>query len=131
VSEHLWGDVEPELVRVAIAFCGGVGGTHEELCGAFSGGVMVLGILFAPQQPGGDEERMRSAIARYRERFLEEAGAMTCAALTGTRYGDDFEENCTDLVQQAVRTLLGVIAEYSEGPELSGRAETISSWALD
>lgn len=112
MSELLWEKVDPELVRIAIAFCGGVGGTHDELCGPFSGGVMVLGRLFAPALPGGNEDRMRAAIGRYRERFLEEIGAMTCAELAGTCYGDVFEESCTDLVQKAVRILLAVIVEF-------------------
>jgi C_GCAxxG_C_C family probable redox protein len=114
VSEHLWGDVDPELVRVAIAFGGGVGGTHEELCGAFTGGVMVLGRLLAPQHPGGDETRMRDAIARYRHRFLDEIGAMTCDDLTNGRYREEADESCQDLVPQAVQILLSVIDEYRE-----------------
>jgi C_GCAxxG_C_C family probable redox protein len=131
VGEYLWGDIDPQLVRVAVAFCGGVGGTHEELCGAFSGGVMVLGILFAPEQPGGNEDRMRAAIARYRERFLAEAGSMTCAVLTATRYGDGFKESCADLVQQAVRILIAVIAEFGEDIEPPVRMDPAYSQAVD
>lgn len=112
----MWDDVDfgSDLARVAIAFGGGVGGNHEELCGAFTGGVMVIGKLFAPERPGGDEDRMRDAIARYRQRFLQEFGAITCDTLTNTRYGNDFEESCDDLVRQAVRILLAVIADFSE-----------------
>jgi C_GCAxxG_C_C family probable redox protein len=117
VSEHLWGDADPEIARIAIAFGGGVGGTHKELCGAFTGGVMVLGRLWAPEQPGGDETRLRDAIARYRQRFLQEIGPMTCDALTSTKYGNGKAESCTDLVQHAVRSLLSVIDEFSGNEE--------------
>ena len=94
-----------------MAFCGGVGGTHEELCGAFTGGVMVIGALFAPPRPGEDEKPMRQAVARYRTRFLNEIGPLGCPALQDGLYGPEGQEPCSVLVQRAVRTLLQVLNE--------------------
>lgn len=99
-----------------MAFGGGVGGTREELCGAISGGVMVIGALFAPQRPGGDEEPMRQAVARYRTRFLNEIGPTRCAALRNGLYGEEGQEPCSVLVQRAVHILLQVLNEAIELP---------------
>ena len=63
---------------------GGVGGSHEELCGAISGGVMVLG-LFAPfVDPAKPEDRRRlfGYVKEFRKRFSERFGGLTqCGAL--------------------------------------------------
>ena len=63
---------------------GGVGGSHEELCGAISGGVMVLG-LFAPfVDPAKPEDRRRlfGYVKEFRKRFAERFGGLTqCGAL--------------------------------------------------
>ena len=40
VGGHVLGDLEPQCVRMATGFGGGVGGTHQEMCGALSGGVL-------------------------------------------------------------------------------------------
>jgi len=112
VGEYLWESVNPQTVRMATAFGGGVGGTHQELCGAVSGGTMVLGAHLAPQRPGGeDEEPMRQAITRYRERFLNEIGPTQCAALRDGLYGSEGQEPCSVLVQRAVRILLQILDE--------------------
>ena len=114
MGEHLWGGVDPEIVRLATAFGGGMGGTHEEACGALSGGVMVIGIHLAPQHPTGNEEPMRQAVARYRTRFLNEIGPTQCAALRDGLYGSEGQEPCSVLVQRAVRLLLQVLNEMDE-----------------
>ncbi|MEJ2447638.1 MAG: hypothetical protein P8Y37_06820 [Anaerolineales bacterium] len=33
VGEYLWGEVDDPIRRISTGFSGGVGGTHEELCG--------------------------------------------------------------------------------------------------
>lgn len=114
VGEHLWGRVDPQMVRMAMSFGGGVGGTEEELCGAVSGGVMVLGAHLAPQGPGEDEESMRQAVAHYRMRFLNEIGPTQCAALREGLYGSEGREPCSALVQRAVRILLQVLDSFPD-----------------
>jgi C_GCAxxG_C_C family probable redox protein len=111
VGEHLWGRVDPRSVRMATAFAGGVGGTHQEMCGALSGGVMVIGTLLSPRHLGEDETPVRQAVARFRERFLEEIGPTQCAALRDGLYGSEGQEPCSVLVQRAVRILLQVLDE--------------------
>lgn len=119
VGEHLWGGVDWQVVRMAMAFGGGVGGTQQELCGALSGGVMLIGALFAPQRPGEDEELLRQTVARFRDRFLNQVGPTQCAALRDGLYGADGKEPCSVLVQRAVRILLQVLHESGGVPGVS------------
>ncbi|MFZ5918376.1 MAG: C-GCAxxG-C-C family protein [Chloroflexota bacterium] len=116
VGEHLWGTVDRSMVRLATAFGGGVGGSQQELCGALSGGVMVIGLHLAPSHPSENEEPMRQAVTRYRERFVSEIGPSQCAALRDGRYGSEEEgkEPCSALVQRAVHILLQVLDGASD-----------------
>ncbi|MCD6291260.1 MAG: C_GCAxxG_C_C family protein [Anaerolineae bacterium] len=114
MGEHLWGHVDPEIVRLAAAFGGGLGMTYQELCGALSGGAMVIGLHFGPKRPGESEDLMRWAITRYRDWFLEEIGPTQCAALRDGLYGSGGQEPCSVLVQRAVRILLEVLDEAAE-----------------
>ncbi|GAB4565801.1 MAG: hypothetical protein Kow0047_16650 [Anaerolineae bacterium] len=111
VGEHWWGEVSPDLVRMAAAFGGGLGGTRQELCGALSGGVMALGYVMGPEHPGANEERLRALIRRYREAFEAEIGPTQCAQLRAELYGPDRPQPCSALVQKAVRILLRLAEE--------------------
>lgn len=69
-------------------FAGGVGSTHEELCGALSGGVMVLGLL-VPHTDGADrvsKQRILALTKEFRRRFAEAFGGLTrCGDLLRAR----------------------------------------------
>ncbi|MDP2966726.1 MAG: C-GCAxxG-C-C family protein [Pelolinea sp.] len=45
VGGHYLGEVTPQAVRISTPFAGGVGSTRMELCGALTGGLMVIGGL--------------------------------------------------------------------------------------
>ena len=45
VGGHVLGDLNPQCVRMATGLAGGVGETQQEVCGALSGGVLVIGGL--------------------------------------------------------------------------------------
>ena len=71
-------------------FGGGIGGSHEELCGAVSGGVLVLS-LANPHQDGGDTEGKKAVYAKakeFRQRFTEVFGGLSrCGELLRARPG--------------------------------------------
>ena len=81
---------EPErLFAAAGSFGGGVGGSHEELCGAVSGGLLVLGLLF-PHTQGEDREAKRRiyGLAKlFLQRFFETFGNTRCSDLLRSRCG--------------------------------------------
>lgn len=114
VSEQLWNSADVNGARMAMAFIGGLGGTHEEMCGALSAGAMVIGLLFAPDQPGGDEQRLRGSIAAYRERFLREIGPTRCGSLRDGLYGKDGKQPCSTLVRRAIQILSEIIEQAVE-----------------
>ena len=81
---------EPErLFAAAGSFGGGVGGSHEELCGAVSGGLLVLGLLF-PHTQGEDRDGKRQIYGlakQFRQRVFETFGHTRCGDLLRARCG--------------------------------------------
>ena len=71
--------LDEKAVRVACPFGGGMG--KEATCGALTGGLMVLGVLYASGHAHGDEK-----FAAIRDRFVaefeERFGSIDCAPNT-------------------------------------------------
>ena len=70
-------------------FGGGVGGSQEELCGAVSGGVLVLSLLH-PHTDGEDRAgkvRLYAQAKEFRRRFQEVFGLTRCGDLLRARPG--------------------------------------------
>ena len=78
-----------QLFSAAGSFGGGYGGSHEEACGAISGALLVLGILF-PHTGEGDLEAKRTiyGLAKtFRQRVLDVFGQSRCMDLLKARPG--------------------------------------------
>ena len=109
VGGHILGDLEPQAVRMATGFGGGVGGTHQEMCGALSGGVLVIGGLLGRESADEDSDPARDLVARYRERFLEALSDTQCARLRELVEAPGGLGSCDLLVEQAAMILLEVL----------------------
>lgn len=78
---------EAALIAAGGGFGGGVGGSRAELCGAVSGGVLVLGWL-TPHTDGADaagKKRVYAAVKEFRRRFEEVFGLTRCGDLLAAR----------------------------------------------
>ena len=99
--------IEPELIKTASALGGGVGGSHEELCGALSGGVLAIGLLYGRTQPGVDVQFARDLAAKLRERFIKEFGSAKCGDLPES-FG---EQNDSDKCRKMVAVTAGMLSD--------------------
>ncbi len=111
VGEHLWGQVDPGWLRLSTGFAGGVGGTEAELCGALSGGVIVIGALHGRSDPTTDRTRCKALIKAYRDAFLAEFGTTCCGALRAEGGYGSPEKPCRMLVERAVTLLMPLLDE--------------------
>jgi C_GCAxxG_C_C family probable redox protein len=90
---------------------GGVGGTRQELCGALSGGVLIIGALCGRVRPDADDSDCQELAAAYRERLVQALGATRCADLRASGYGSDGQWPCSALVERAVAILLELLRD--------------------
>lgn len=78
-----------QMMAMASGFGGGVGGSRSELCGAVSGGVLVLSLLY-PHTDGTDKAGKMALYAKvkeFRHRFEEIFGLTRCGELLRARPG--------------------------------------------
>lgn len=98
-----------KALRLASPFAGGVGGTREELCGALSGGLMVIGGLCGRKDGPMPDEECQALAAEFRAAFLREFGWVRCCDLKENWVGKSGQATCRELVERAAGVLLSVI----------------------
>jgi C_GCAxxG_C_C family probable redox protein len=106
VGGHALGDLDPQCVRMATGLAGGVGDSQQEMCGALSGGVLVIGGLLGRESVGEDDWPALNLATRYRERFLAELGVTQCARLREMVHAPGGLGSCALLVERAAAILL-------------------------
>lgn len=111
-GEVLIGPLADREICLSSGFGAGVGDSKEELCGAFSGGVMVIGGLLGRSDPSADDSACQALVRQYRERFLRKFETLTCGELRQEKFGSQGAEPCSVLVERAVALLLELIDEH-------------------
>jgi C_GCAxxG_C_C family probable redox protein len=109
VGEHKLGHLEPQAIRMANPFGGGVGGTRQELCGALAGGLLVIGALYGRTDASQDDKQSYALAKQFREAFLAEFGHTQCAPIRDAYAKPDGSHGCDQVVAIASRLLLGVL----------------------
>jgi len=114
VGEHVLGEMARRYVRLATGLSGGVGGTQQEMCGALSGGVMVIGGLYGRNSAEDDDQPAYDLATRYRERLLVELGSTQCDVLYEQVQAPGGLGSCSFLVERAARILLELLATMNQ-----------------
>lgn len=104
------GYVDYWVQRMACGLAGGVGCSQHEMCGALSGGVLLIGAVQGRTQPNEDDSQCQKLAAEYRERFAQEWGTTLCSDLRANGYGSGETQPCSALVERAASILLQVLA---------------------
>ncbi len=115
VGDYLWDGVDDQIQMISTGFSGGVGGTHEEVCGGVSGAAVILGMLYG--RTTNDESKMircKRLIATHRDRFVDEFGTTTCQELRDAQFGADERNPCSAMIAPAAFMLLDILEEERE-----------------
>jgi len=115
VGEHVLGDLEPQCARMATGLAGGVGDTQQEMCGALSGGVLIIGGLLGRKSLNESDRPALDLATRYRAHFLEQLRATQCARLREMVHAPDGLGSCAALVERAATILLELFVEVERG----------------
>ena len=103
-------DLDPRALKLAAGFGGGMG--VEATCGALTGAVMVLGMVFA-REKGHDTPRLKELCAEFLEEYRRQMGSIDCKTLKD-RYWTKKRE-CHGIVLQSAEILERLIAGESAG----------------
>jgi len=120
--ETFSGNAHPEVIKAASAFGGGIAGSMQELCGAFSGGVMALGVLAGRENPGDDLRECGGLVNQFKSRFQSRFGSLKCMDILDGMGGDHM--GCVKLTAEASVILNGLLreSERTKGLKFNGRS---------
>jgi len=87
---------DDEVFNSATGLCGGIGLDNQATCSSFTGGAMVIGMMFPRHrdQFGGDRENKYTnfrLVQALRERVIQEYGTSYCYGIHGKLYGRAFD----------------------------------------
>jgi C_GCAxxG_C_C family probable redox protein len=111
-----FGVPEETIARIASGFGGGIGRT-DNICGAVSGAVMVLGLKFGPKNPSEREAKAKAyeMTNEFIQEYARRHGAVSCTGLLGYNMSQPGEREkavvnnafagCRDVVRNAGKLL--------------------------
>jgi len=112
--------MQPLVPRAASGFCSGLARTDGP-CGAFSGGVLALGLALGRETGQDDLDASYEAVQEYREFFLSRFGHMACTRICGCRLDTDegrkafgpsgAKARCLDVVEQAAAQAVHILQD--------------------
>jgi len=106
------GKPHPEATKAASVFGGGIGGSTEELCGAFTGGVIALGYLLGREAPGDNMRDAGALVKEFKSRFQAQFGTLKCRDLL---FSFDEQENplgCVKLTAETSVILANLLNQF-------------------
>ena len=103
--------IHPQVIKVSTGFAGGIGSTKDDLCGALTGGIMVIGALHGRADAKANDDECQRLCALYRQQFMQEFGCINCHGLKENWVGKAGQEHCVQLVERAAGLLLGVLGK--------------------
>ena len=116
------GVVSPLIPRIATGFCGGIARTRG-MCGAVTGGIMALGILYGRDNAEHSNEKVYEKVQQFLQTFEEEYGSINCFELTGYDLGREeerqafFEKGMMEKCRQFTGRAASLVAEIIIGEE--------------
>jgi len=117
------GVISPLIPRIATGFCGGIARTRG-MCGAVTGGIMALGILYGRDNTEQSYEIVYGKVQQFLQAFEAEYKSINCFELTGCDLGKEEErkafvekgmiEKCRQLTGRAA-SLVAELVSSEEG----------------
>lgn len=98
-----------QALPFASPFAGGVGGSRAELCGALTGGMMVIGGMYGRVDSPTPDQHCQDLAARFRADFLQEFGWLKCNELREHWIGNAGQESCKILIENAAGVLIDLL----------------------
>lgn len=116
VSE-LAGIDSPLIPKIATGFCGGMART-DGLCGAVSGGVMALSMIFGSSSTDVPADKTYSNVQKFLSEFVNEHGSRNCSELAG--YDLSTADKCKVFVHSAASAAAEIIISGAPGRREGG-----------
>jgi C_GCAxxG_C_C family probable redox protein len=111
IIDHFAEKPENYPVKVASGFCGGIGRTHADVCGALTGAVLAVGYLYGRTEQGKDLSHTCMITSEFRRRFLEGFGSTNCAIILENLGEQEKYIKCKQLTGKATGMLYDILVQ--------------------
>lgn len=98
-------------VKVASGFCGGIGKTHEDICGVLTGAVIAVGYLYGRTEKGKDFSYACMIVSEFRRQFTKAFGSTNCALILKKLGEQEKNIKCKQLTGKATGMLSDILVE--------------------
>ncbi len=105
--------ISPELQKLATPFAGGVGGTNDGLCGALTGGILVIGALYGREDGDTNDKLCQDLAAAFYRKFQEAFQHVICRDIKAGWRKEFGHDNCENLVRETVLILANILEKTS------------------
>ena len=102
---------DPQSIKAASAFLGGIGKSHQDVCGALTGGLVALGVLYGRSDASKSNEALAAMAAQFRTVFIEELGSTNCAQLIKNKIDPTPDYTCIQLTRDAAGLLADILED--------------------
>jgi C_GCAxxG_C_C family probable redox protein len=109
VGEYYFGSLTKREIALASGFEGGIGGSYQNNCGAFSASIMIIGGLFGYGSENPDDEKCQLLASRFQEEFKSSFDTLICGDLREEKFGSGGAEPCEVLVERVARLLIKML----------------------
>jgi len=123
VGEHYLAPLPEVLLRASNPFGGGVAGCRQELCGALSGSILILGALWGRTSSTEKDDHLKALVSRLREGFIARYGSAICQPIRDV--ARDEVIGCLPVVEAAIQMLVPLIEEEIERGSLPARGNDL------
>lgn len=111
IVEHFSNDPSGFQVKVASGFCGGIGKTLEDICGALAGGVIAVGYLYGRQEQDKDLGDVCRIASEFRKQFINTFGSTNCSIILQRLGEQDKFLKCRQLTAKATGILADILVQ--------------------
>jgi len=102
------------VCKMTSGFCGGIGKCKEDICGALSGSIIVLGSMYGREKGGEDISKLVSLSAELRNQFINEFDSTVCKEAIKNIEGRAEYGGCNDLTAKAAWMLHNLITKEQD-----------------
>jgi C_GCAxxG_C_C family probable redox protein len=101
-GKYYIGEMSVDHGHIVTGFGGGIGRSRDEACGALTGAVVAMSILFGRSDCEIDVDPTHKVVSDFRDRFLNKFGNTICGKLRHGYEGDEARSMCHNMTAETV-----------------------------
>lgn len=104
-----FGNPTEDITKMTSAFCGGIGGSKAELCGALTGGLISIGWLLGRSSPNQDNQTTKELAITFQKEFEKRFNSVNCGELLDGFGNQENNIKCKEMTARTAGLLFDLL----------------------